>query len=39
MQDVMYAAYEFDFKDIGSGYNDGDLDAAPIKTKLIVVSW
>merc|ERR1712146_390957 len=38
-KDVMYAAYEFDFKDIGSGYNDGDLDAAPIKTKLIVVSW
>merc|ERR1711939_434249 len=38
-KEPLYAAYEFDFKDIQSGYNDGDLEAAPTKTKLILCTW
>ena len=38
-QEALYCAYEFDFKDIQSGYNDGDLETAPVKSKLILISW
>lgn len=38
-KDALYCGYEFEFQDIQSGYNDGDLETAPIKAKLIMISW
>merc|ERR1711865_136775 len=38
-KDVAYAAYCFEYRDIQSGYTDGDLESAPIKMKLILISW
>merc|ERR1711896_58645 len=32
-KDVLYACYDFEFKDIQSGYTDGDAESAPIKSK------
>merc|ERR1711988_1439775 len=38
-QDVRYVVYDFAFRDISSGYNDGDLEMAPIKSKLLLIQW
>merc|ERR1712178_438493 len=38
-KDAMYAIYDFEYKDIQSGYNDGDMEAAPVKSKMILMSW
>merc|ERR1712080_623303 len=38
-KEALYCGYEFEFQDIQSGYNDGDLETAPFKTKVIMISW
>merc|ERR1711988_162727 len=38
-KDVRYICYDFEFKDIQSGYSDGDADTAPIKSKIVLFSW
>merc|ERR1712167_151092 len=38
-KDALYCAYEFDYVDKKSGYNDGDEDTFPIKAKLVLISW
>jgi len=38
-KDSLYCAYDFMFTDKKSGYNDGDEETAPIKTKLVLISW
>merc|ERR1711988_576284 len=38
-KDVRYIVYDFQFKDIQSGYHDGDLDTVPIKSKIMLMSW
>merc|ERR1711907_791724 len=38
-KDAIYAVYDFEHKDIQSGYNDGDLETAPIKSKMALFSW
>merc|ERR1712178_440889 len=38
-KDAMYAIYDFEYKDIQSGYNDGDMDTAPVKSKMVLMSW
>jgi len=36
---VGYAAYDFRYLDTKSGYNAGDAEDMPMKTKLITVTW
>merc|ERR1711912_22148 len=38
-KDVRYVVYDFAYKDISSGYNDGDLETAPIKSKVALIQW
>merc|ERR1712167_93718 len=38
-KEALYCCYDFEFKDIQSGYNDGDLEAAPTKSKVVLFSW
>merc|ERR1711924_254020 len=38
-KDAIYCAYEFEYKDRKSGYNDGDEDSMQIKAKLVLISW
>jgi len=38
-KEAMYCAYDFEFKDHASGYHDGDADTAPIKSKMVLLTW
>jgi hypothetical protein len=38
-KEALYCCYDFEFKDIQSGYNDGDLEAAPVKSKMTLITW
>merc|ERR1711934_26951 len=38
-KDALYFVYDFEFKDFKSGYNDGDEETAPIKSKMALFSW
>merc|ERR1711990_373131 len=37
--DVRYCVYDFAYKDIQSGYSDGDVECAPVKSKVALIQW
>lgn len=39
LNDVRYCIYDFAFRDIQSGYSDGDVESAPIKSKVALIQW
>ena len=36
---MRYCIYDFAFRDIQSGYSDGDVESAPIKSKVALIQW